>query len=83
MAEVGFGSVFATLGNQLGRLGFETRFNTLQNTVIGRLNDGIDKVNESGSENAPETRVLQRKFSQLAETRPVLRQYIFDNQSNG
>ncbi|MBL4615609.1 MAG: hypothetical protein JKY27_12140 [Magnetovibrio sp.] len=80
-----------TIGNLAQRLAtihqaasgpsFELQFSQLQNTVIRRLNDEIQKVNEAGGSKA-EMLKLQRDGRKLAENLPIVEKFLFDTESN-
>ena len=54
---------------------FELAFNQTQNTIIRRLNDEIDRVNESGAAERNEVDQLQREARQLADAVPLIEVY--------
>lgn len=70
-----------TLHQASGASEFELRFNQLQNTVIGRLNKEIQKVNEAGGSKA-ELLSMQREGKALAANLPVVEKFILDSQTN-
>ncbi len=76
MAEfTSFGPTLAELGGAFAKPAFELRFNQLQNTITRRLNDEIQKVNDTLGDRAT-IESLRREGVKLAEGLPVIEQYV-------
>ena len=85
MANSSFPSVGAVMANaaaQAARPAFELQFNQLQNTVIRRLNDEIEKVNTTSPLERHKVEGLKKEGVKLANALPVLEQYKVGNQHN-
>lgn len=70
-----------TIGKANERPNFELQFNQLQNTVIRRINDGIEKINEA-HDNTREVDALRKKSKDLADAIPLFETYLFGVESN-
>lgn len=78
------GNLAQTLANVAkggGRPAFELGFSQMQNTLIGRLNDEIHKVNEAGGSKAESLR-LQSDGAKLAKNMPIMEKFLFDTETN-
>jgi hypothetical protein len=69
------GYVLASLSAQTTRVAFEVQFNQMQNTVIRRLNDEIEKANAILPSEERRIEGLEKEKAKLAEALPVLQQY--------
>ena len=76
-----FGEALTRIAASSTRLAFEVRFNQIQNTVIRRLNDKIDKL-DTQDENKYVKIDLRREFNAGINALPVIQRYLLDNQSN-
>ena len=71
----------ASIGQGGGKPAFELRFSQMQNTLIGRLNDEIHKVNDAEGSRS-EMLSLQRDGKKLADNMPIIEKFLFDTESN-
>jgi hypothetical protein len=76
-----FGEALTRIAASSTRLAFEVRFNQIQNTVIRRLNDKIDKL-DTQDESKYVKIDLRREFNAGINALPVIQRYLLDNQSN-
>lgn len=77
-----FAATFAQRSLASQRVGFELRFNQLQNTLIGRFNDKVDAVNETPLNTARKITSLQKKAEDLVASLPILQEYRTGNTNN-
>lgn len=85
MADDSIAVALAQAANAAARPTFELQFNQIQNTLIRRLNDEIDDVNQAGSSDQRRLDDINRQIGRLSETRPVLQEFriaTVNNQGN-
>ncbi len=83
MAELpNIGAVLASVSQSAQRPSFEFAFNQMQNTVIRRLNDDIERVSEAGAVDRHRVTELRRKGTQLVEQLPLIQEYRNGNLIN-
>lgn len=81
MAGFSFGPVFANIANASAKVQFELQFNLLQNTLIRRFNERIDKV-EGRIGDKHEIERLLRETVRLSDSLPILQAYRQGNANN-
>ena len=62
-----FRTAFSNISQASTRAAFEQRFNAIQNGIINRLNDQIDKITDDGTE---------RRLAELQSSRDDLFDYV-------
>ncbi len=77
-----FAAAFAQRSLASQRIGFELRFNQLQNTLIGRFNEEVDKANDTPLNTQRKINTLQKKSQDLVAALPVLQEYRQGNTNN-
>lgn len=79
--NINLGAALMSIGQATGRPNFELSFNQLQNTVIRRINDQIEKVNQD-SDNTRVVAKLEKDRNELVDEIPQLRTFLFGNEAN-
>ncbi|MEQ9555717.1 MAG: hypothetical protein RIG67_08100 [Rhodospirillales bacterium] len=77
-----FAATFAQRSLAGQRIGFELRFNQLQNTLINRFNKQVDEINETPLGTQRKISSLQKKSKELVAALPVLQEYRGGNTNN-
>ena len=77
-----FAATFAQRSLAGQRIGFELRFNQLQNTLINRFNKQVDEINETPLGTQRKIGNLQKKSQELVAALPVLQEYRGGNTNN-
>lgn len=75
-------ATLASISQATARSGFELQFSNLQNSLIRRFNDQVDKINDEASSSRREIDSLQAESARLVDTLPVIEQYRIGNQNN-
>jgi hypothetical protein len=69
-----FSSVFVNLASATARVSFDIQFSQMQNTLINRFNDDVDRIADD-----PVTRIkanrLRREGAKLSDALPVIQEY--------
>ena len=71
----------ASISSAVAKQGFEVQFNNLQNSLIKRFNNEVDKI-EGSAAVKHKIDALQKESAKLASSLPVLEQYRVNNQNN-
>ncbi len=71
----------ANISQAVAKQGFEVQFNNLQNSLIKRFNNEVDKI-EGSTAVKHKIDALQKESAKLASSLPVLEQYRVNNQNN-
>jgi len=79
--KINLGAALISIGQAVARPEFELTFHQLQNTVLRRVNNQIEKVNEDTDNTRVVTR-LHNDRNELAEDIPLLRTFLFGNEAN-
>lgn len=74
MAEINLGATFSKFANARARLAFEIQFQNIQNNLIRRFNDKVDKIGGSTTSKNEITR-LQKESTKLSAALPTLEAY--------
>ncbi len=74
MAEINLGATFSKFANDRARLAFEIQFKNIQNNLINRFNEKVDKIGGSTASKNEITR-LQKESVKLSEALPALEAY--------
>ncbi len=82
MADVSIGATLAGVAQNARRPSFELAFSQMQNTIIRRLNDEIEGVQERGALDRQVVAGLQRKGRQLINQLPFIQEYRAGNLNN-
>ena len=79
--NINIGAALISIGQAVARPAFELRFNQLQNSMIRRVNDQIDKINED-TDNTRVVAKLEKDRNELVDDVPRLRTFLFGNEAN-
>ncbi len=82
MADVSIGATLASISQSSQAPSFEFTFNKMQNTIIRRLNEEVEAVQERGAVNRHRVTDLQRKGRQLIDQLPIIQDYRVGNLLN-
>tara|TARA_R110000782_G_scaffold81423_11_gene160843 strand:+ start:1425 stop:2270 length:846 start_codon:yes stop_codon:yes gene_type:complete len=77
-----FAAAFAQRSLASQRVGFELRFNQLQNTLIGRFNEQVEKADDTPLNTQRKINTLQKKAQDLVSALPLLQEYRQGNTNN-
>ena len=75
------GAALISIAQAVARPAFELRFNQVQNSIIRRANDQIDKINED-TDNTRVVAKLEKDRNELMDDVPRLRTFLFGNEAN-
>ena len=79
--NINIGAALISIAQAVARPAFELRFNQLQNSMIRRVNDQIDKINED-TDNTRVVAKLEKDRNELVDDVPRLRTFLFGNEAN-
>lgn len=74
-------ATLAAISQASAKTAFEVQFNNLQNTLIKRYNNEVDKINDS-STTTHRVESLENEEKQLLAALPILEQYRIGNENN-
>ena len=79
--NINLGAALISIGQATARPNFELSFNQLQNTIIRRINNQIDKINQD-TDNSRVIAKLEKDRNELVDEIPQLRTFLFGNEAN-
>jgi hypothetical protein len=77
MADVNFGQIFTQISGSSVRSQFDVQFSQIQNTLIRRVNDEIDKLSDDPSTDRKLSR-LRAEGQKLLDVKPVIDKFLSD-----